>query len=224
MKHSLSTYSKTTFKLTLAALGLVFASAANAALVYEVSDTSVNNCSAHGLWTGTSLDRAKDKCANYFSISGYLTIEDDQSSARLTATALNREGVQADIDLQFTQFEETYSYKKEGGVAWNPSLDTANDIDFFTAISGVITLTDNSIDTDYIINGLAGGYGLQYGLGANAKDPNALGASAWILGQNLGSHHWDLNVNLTAVPEPSSLGMLSVALLAGLARRRRSVR
>ncbi len=79
MQHLHSYRFNAIWKLTIALLIFAFAGTANAALVYAVSDTSVNNCSAHGLWTGTSLNRSVDRCANYFSISGFLTIADDQS-------------------------------------------------------------------------------------------------------------------------------------------------
>ena len=212
------------FTLTLAAS--LFSAGAHAAVIYKVTDTSRVNCAGapHGLWTNT--DMGSPSCnANYFSIQEGTTLTVDGDHAELKGSAKNPNGVLAYIDLKFSDHVETYNYKKEGGIAWSP-LDDTPDIDFFTQVLGTITI-DNDI---YKIDGFAGGFGFQYGMGANAKRPDEFGGSSWIT-SSIGcqeksiyscmtSHHWDLNVNLHAVSEGGTVGMLTLGLAAlGAVRR-----
>jgi len=206
-----------------------------AALVYDVYDTGRVNCAGapHGLWT--NVDQGRPSCsANYFSIQEGTRLVIDGDEAKLTGSAANPLGTIAKIDLTFSSFAETYKYKREGGIAWSP-LDDTPDIDFFTQVLGTIAIEDDI----YLIDGLAGGFGFQYGLGANAKRADEYGASAWVkssLGCNqrgiqseyscLRSSHWDINIKLKQVPEGGTLGMLGLGVIAlGLMRRtRRAVR
>ncbi|MEM9346854.1 MAG: PEP-CTERM sorting domain-containing protein [Planctomycetota bacterium] len=59
----------------------------------------------------------------------------------------------------------------------------------------------------------------QVGIGADMKDPDTLGASAWVLHQDA-QYSGDINVGLTLVPEPTSLAY-GLAVLGALGLRRR---
>ena len=205
----------------------LFSATLTYAATYHVTDTSKVNCSGapHGLWTNSDIDGGS--CSNYFSIDGSLEIVTDDANsdnwyAELTATAINPQNVEANIAIRFDDWADGHSYKQEGGAPYD-----INQVDFFTKILGVITI-DN---VDYDIDGFAGGYAFQYGLGANAKDPNVLGASAWIRSCTDGtatglacmdSHHWDLNLEISPVPVPAAAWLFGTALIGfiGLSRRR----
>ncbi|MEM7564564.1 MAG: PEP-CTERM sorting domain-containing protein, partial [Pseudomonadota bacterium] len=193
----------------------------HAALIYQVSDTSVVNCtdSPHGLWTNNSVGGGS--CSNYFSISGLFTVDNsdadsDNWTGSLVATATNPQNVVANINLSFTGFLDAlsapYDYKQEGGAAYNAAT-----MDFFTGVSGSIGI----LGTDYSIDSFVNDYTFQFGLGANAKNASEYGGSGWIQGPNLGSHHWDLNLTFAKVPEPGIFALFGLGLLGlGLARRR----
>lgn len=204
---------------------------AHAAVIYQVSDTTRVNCAGapHGLWTNT--DMGSPSCnANFFSIQEGTTLTIDGDNAELSGSARNPNGVIAQISLTFSNHVETYNYKKEGGIAWSPMDDTP-DIDFFTKVLGTISIDD----AVYKIDGFAGGFGFQYGLGANAKVADAFGGSAWITSSVgcqdksryacMRSHHWDLNLDLKRVSEGGTIGILSLGVAAlGLMRRNRWAR
>lgn len=214
-------------QMAAALLLLGVTASSHAALIYKVSDTSRINCSGapHGLWTGRDL---AGQCANYFSIQKDTRLIVDSSYGLLTGTAINPFGDVAKISLLFLDRVETHKYKREGGIAWNPADDTP-DIDFFRRVSGVITLLNKT----YLIDRFAGGYGFQFGLGANAKVATEYGASAWLTSScGLGGYglacptsgHWDLNLQLTKVPEPGTMALMFVGLAGLLLMRRRGSR
>lgn len=217
-------------------------------VIYDVSDTSVVNCSSapHGLWTNN--DTGGGSCSNYYSMQAGSTLtifnnDPNQANwtAALSATAENPNGVIATINLNFSQFLETSTFKAESGngsYSSNPgafdSVDLASasnvDIDFFKTISGTIAFSDvtnvNVSVNPISIVSMVGNYSLQFGMGANAKSASEFGASAWIQTEDMtGNDHWDLNLKLAAVPAPSMLILLSIALLnLGLVRRRTKFR
>lgn len=206
-----------------------FAGYANANMVYSVHSTSVENCAGapHGLWTNNDI---KDACGNYFDIQSDSTFTLNNGSANesdwfaeLLATAKNPFGTEATINLTFKYFAETYAYKQEGGIPYDPMTDDP-DIDFFESVAGTI---DIGPDT-FHITGLAGGFAFQFGPGANAKSPFEYGGSAWIISNDFPSTHWDLNltfepinVPLTNVPEPSAWLLLVLALGGPILFRKR---
>lgn len=199
-----------------------------ATIVYDVSSTSVNNCSAHGLWT--SSDIGGGSCSNYFDVqngSTFTIFNDDADSsnwyAELDLTAVNPQNVEADVFLTLTGFSDTVgTYKKEGGAAYNPLT-----MDFFENVLGTIAINGS----DYDIDGFVGSYAFQYGLGANAKSATEFGASAWIQSCTdsnvvpgsscMTSHHWDLNLTFTPVPEPGPLAIMALGLLGLYSVKRR---
>ena len=150
-------------------------------------------------------------------------------TATLIATATNADGVEATIDLLFGDWVSDWAYKKEGGATYDDS-----NVDFFTSISGTISFDDNG--DEFSIDGFKGGYALQYGEGASAKDPVFLGASAWITDCNSlntgtcltdASSHWDLNLKLVEqpVPLPGSLVLFGTGLIGfGLVKKRKATK
>lgn len=221
-------------QVSLAATFLLSSFASQANVVYNVSD-AVTNCSgsSHGLWTNNSVGGGT--CSNYFSINGTLDIDNTDATAsnwtaKLLATATNPQSVVATVDIDFSGFvEDRAGYKTEGGRAnnsWTDNSELANplndDVDFFENILGTIVIGG----TNYTINGFAGGYGFQFGNGANAKSPTAFGASAWVF-RDTGGRHWDFNLNLepqiTSVPAPALFTLFGLALI-GLGYQRRNVK
>ena len=219
------------------------ATSANA-VVYDVTDAQTARCGGHGLWTNREFGRRAQKCNNFFSIEGTLEVENSSADtddwfAALEAVAVNPQGLEATINLIFGGWENEWKYKKEGGES-NPDLSqTAPEgIDFFTTVRGTIEI-DNVF---YNIDSFVDGYAFQYGPGANAKDADAFGASAWIdtkghwfWGCNEFSYrgyskgcidkHWDLNLTLkndvNEVPIPGTLVLFGTALFGFGAIRRR---
>ena len=190
---------------------------------WTVSDAA-GNCDGgpHGLWTNETL--GTPSCgANYFSISGTLTQFDD-GTATLFATAINPDNVEAVIDLTFGGYTEDHTSLplKTGGGSANVA-----DWVFYTTVAGTIEI-DGLGTFDAL--GLTGGHGLQIGWGANDKTTD-FGASAWLdMGhaQSIDEYvnlngHWDLNLDLVAVPEPSALLLLATGLVSiSVFRRKRN--
>lgn len=211
---------KSLIKASAFVAATLFATTASAVpTVYDVSDAAGNcNGGPHGLWTNHAM--GSPSCdANYFSISGTLTVDEDAGTAALSATAINPDSVLATIELTFGGFTDDHTslpVKTGGG-----STHIADWI-FFTTVDGTIDIAGlGSFDA----LGLTGGHGLQVGLGANDKTSD-FGASVWLdmSGGHSGGNHWDINMDLTKrVPAPAVVLMLGTGLLAfGFAGRRRS--
>ena len=97
--------------------------------------------------------------------------------------------------------------------------------DFFRDVTGTISFAyeANPMVTIHsvAITQMVGSYALQIGDGANDKT-SAFGASAWIQGPAMYSHHWDLNMDLTRVPLPSVIWLMGLGfVMIAVARRRR---
>lgn len=210
---------KTPMISILIAVLAVVSQQANAGVIakYTVADFNGGNAQ-HGLWT------ANDYRDNTFEVQdgAFFTIfdNDGEVSAQLSGTATNNKKL-AQIDLLFSDFKETYAYKREDGYNWNPSRDSVNDIDFFARMEGEIVIDGDIFHIDFCA---ACGYGFQFGMGANAKNANEMGGSAWVANQyQTGTQHWALNLSLSEVdvPEPSTLAILAVGI-AGLVASRRT--
>lgn len=217
---------------------------AQASQVYFIQSTSVVNCggAAHGLWTGQQ-NFTNGTCGNYYDIGGTFTLNNDDASpanwsGSIVATAVNPQGAIATVNISLTDFAENAQYKTENGASYNGSTDTADapdlineDIDFFQTIMGTIAIDDGSSTTVYDVDGPAGGYSFQWGVGGNAKHPNEFGGSAWLLMSQGGSPvpgHWDLNLAFsnpptsTEVSEPGMIAVFGLGLVGLGAIRRRT--
>lgn len=229
---------KTQVTKILAAAGVMALSAgtASADILYELSSTSVVNCSGapHGLWTNT-VRPGGGSCAQFFDIqAGSTLLVRDDGTGQLTATAMNPGGITAIIDIALSGFEEMLpsgsTYKREGGPAYDPLSDTP-DIDFYTGGSGTIVI-GGDVYTLNAADPFTGTTLFQFGgddmLGANAKD-NDWGASAWLNVldvQGAALPHWDLNLDFESarrVPAPGALMLFGLGAL-GLGAVRRRVR
>ena len=198
-------------KIVIGALIAYFSiSTAQAGIIaqYNVGNYNFGNA-AHGLFT------FGDYKPETFTIDAQFIISENNGvkTATLdgTLTNANHNGT---INLDFADWRNTFNYKDEQGA---PNGDNA---DYFVDISGTIKI---GLDEFVIANCVNCTYAFQYGLGANAKNPNELGASAWIqhAGQT-GTDHWDLNLGFTAVPEPGVLILMSLGLIGfGLIKRKR---
>lgn len=220
--------------LALASM-LLLAGGSNAAIVYTIGNTSVQNCAtggnpngSHGLWTNPNNNIVSNSnCGAYFSINpgSLFTFNNDDAdpnnwTGSLVGTATNPNGIQASFDITLTDFAEVYTpFKACPTCPYDPGTDTP-DIDFFTNGSGTITV--NSIVYQLAADPWAGDYAFQFGPGANDK-AFEFGASTWmnIVGLH---HHMDLNLTLARrVPEPSIIALFAIGLfsLGLMARRRR---
>lgn len=206
-------------KIIMATFALIGFSTAHANLIaeYDVSSTSVENCSnaPHGLWTNRAFSGS---CANFFDISGSFKQFSD-GTATLNATAINPAGLMAVIRLSLSAFNATTpidGYKQEGGLAFDPV-----NVDFYNAIKGTIEISSVTYEISFFR------HSFQFGLGANAKSKTEYGGSAWIcpVADCVGSQHWDLNLKFTEsitttnVNEPTGIIALGLALVL-LGRRR----
>lgn len=203
------------------AVSMLVSSESSASMViqkYRVCDTDVVNAkyygedAPHGFWSNQYYDTPvlpQQKGLNYFSIDGYLTeiMVGTERHAVLEATAVNPIGKLAVIDLTFKDFSETlpagYDFKPEhkhdDNIQW-----------FYSSVMGTITIDGVA----HVVNHMVPLTTLQMGDKANAKD-NDFGASAWVKADNL-NYHWDLNLDLKPVPEPSTVAVWSILGLMGL--------
>lgn len=148
----------------------------------------------------------------------------DGDTATLDATAINQNSVFADIDLVFSgKNDGTAVYKQEGG-----SSLPIGDLDIFSNVMGTITFDGTSVVSinSFVTESGPIPRGFQMGTGANAKN-DAFGASAWIIPTIADSslaHHWDINIELTAVPIPAAAWLFGSDLigLVGVTRRKRA--
>ncbi len=211
--------------LALAASGMMTTTASAEVLIFNASNyTSGNN--KHGLWTNNTNVGSDRFYA--FQNDAIFTVDTIAGTATLTGTAINGSNNVADINLSFGGFLETtlgsaFTYKKEGGLAYDPLTDT-QDVDFFTTATGSIAIDGYS----YMLQAdpFAGNHAFQYGVGANAKN-GAFGASSWLLVEGEGGErprHWDINVNLAAVPEPATWAFMifGFGAVGGALRRKKS--
>jgi len=187
---------------------LALSTTTNAALItkkWQVSDA----VSTHGLWTN-NLYFNGDNSFN-FTDDTFLT-EYDDGTARLLGGAEDS-GVSWVIDILFSDYNaDPDGSVKTGGGPLLPSWDF-----YYTTLGTISTLDDGG----FVASVTRIGPALQIGFGANDKTGD-FGASAW-LSVNGGdkSTHWDLNMDLVAVPEPSIIALFGLGLFGlGFARRR----
>lgn len=205
---------------------------------FSVQSTSVvngkdknGNDAPHGLWIANDADNLlgnSDTGAQYFDIlAGTLFTLFDDDTAKLTGSAVNPYGDKATFNLTFTGFADALpngaaDYKKEGGDDYNPLTQ-----DFYENITGQIVFDPISSATDTTVEfgTYVDPHFLQFGPGANAKSESEFGASAWIReagwtqgsgGDNMLADHWDLNLTLEAIPEPTTFFVWSLLGLSAI--------
>ncbi|MEP3227355.1 MAG: PEPxxWA-CTERM sorting domain-containing protein [Parasphingorhabdus sp.] len=209
--------------LSAAALSATAASAE--VLIFNASNYTAGD-NKHGLWTNNTNIGTDRFYA--FQPGSIFTVDTDTGTGTFVATAINGSNNVAEINIRLGGFLETtlgsaFTYKQQGGAAYDPVTDTA-DVDFFTGATGTIAIDGYT----YMLraNPFAGGHAFQYGLGANAKN-NEFGASSWLLveGENGEQpRHWDINVNLAAVPEPATWAFMifGFGAVGGALRRKKA--
>jgi len=175
----------------------------------------------HGLWTN-GLGSSENEKRHSFN-SGSILTEYDNGTAHLTATATNRFGRTAEINVWFDDRRDTYAKNKTGG---RPVLDEWY---YYANIQAGSTVIIDSVTYYLGMVMLGQGPVLQIGTGANDKNL-AFGASTWVdvfsdqgrQNKLFGNKHWDLNMNLTAVPVPAAVWLLGSALLGFVGMRKKA--
>ncbi len=194
--------------------------AASVTQKWAVTDAQTNG-DDHGLWTN-GLGGSENEKRHSFN-SGSMLTEYDNGTAHLVATATNRFGRDAEISVWFDDRQETYTKNKTGG---GPVLDSWY---YYANIQENSTIMIDSVTYYLGMVMLGQGPVLQIGTGANDKNL-AFGGSTWVdvfsdqARQNklFGNKHWDLNMNLTAVPVPAAVWLLGSALMGFVGMRRKA--
>jgi len=206
----------------LTLVGMQAASAASITHKWAVTDGQTIG-DDHGLWTNGLSSTTTENAKRHSFNSGSLLTEYDNGTAQLVATATNRHGQTADINMWFGGYATTYPKVKTGG-----GSDTS-DWRFYSTVTEGSTITIDS--TTYYLGMVMLGTGpvLQIGTGANDKNL-AFGASTWLdifsdqarTEKLFGNAHWDLNMNLTAVPVPAAIWLFGSAMIGLVGMRRKN--
>ena len=193
--------------LISAFLVLMGTSIAQAGIIAQYNVSNFNGgTAAHGLYT------FGNPSPTTWTIDALFTISEDNSNvktATLIGTLMNGTN-NGSINLSLSNWADTGPYKQEQGAA-----DPNPNADFFFGMTGTIVLNGTSYTNIQACSACDNnaGYGFQYGLGANAKNANELGASSWIQHSGLsGTSHWDLNLAFSAVPEPTTLLLMGLGI------------
>ena len=210
---------KRAISLVLLTLSLAFAQMTMAASVtqqWAVTDGQQNG-DDHGLWTN-GLGASENEKRHSFN-SGSMLTEYDDGTAHLMATATNRFGRTAAISVWFDDRKDTYAINKTGG---GPVL---NGWYYYANIKADSTVIIDSVTYYLAMVNLGAGPLLQIGTGANDKNL-AFGASTWVDlfsdHKLYGQGHWDLNMNLTAVPVPAAVWLFGSAMMGFIGLRRKN--
>ena len=175
------------------------------------------------IWSPRAIARITFSIDPNVSIFTLFNDNADQSlwTGSLSAVASNPGGIQAEIEILFSGYEDTHTdYKQEGGGPYDPNTDTP-DINFFSAATGTIDIDGFGIFS-LAADPFEGNTYFQFGPGANAKSADEFGGSTWlrVMGPtgalHAGSNHWDLNLTFKEIPPPNiTIPEPSAALLFG---------
>ncbi|MEM6856527.1 MAG: PEPxxWA-CTERM sorting domain-containing protein [Pseudomonadota bacterium] len=202
--------------ISAAWLSLMLAASPASAATEIFDATNFNSGSGkHGLWTNGAFTPES------FTFQDVIfKVDRDNKTGSLKGTATNGSLI-AVIDITLDGFLDKlvnsgFVYKKEQGVQYSPALDDPN-LDFFS--NGVGTITIDGTVFNLSSDPFRGQTIFQFGKGANAKNPNELGGSAWL---NIAGErkHWDLNFALSPIPEPATwlMMILGFGLIGGALR------
>ena len=224
---------------TLSAIAVVTASLfslqAHAGVsTYEVTSTGKINCSGspHGFWSNSMAPGGS--CGAYYDYQpgSTLTVDDTAGTAVLTATAINPHGHKVDISFSWSGMTDASGW---AGMVKNGGNGDPSTWQYFSQGSGTVNFyspTDNLTGSATVQ--MVPNTALQLGFGANDKTQE-FGASSWITyayqsaltktapTTSQWGHHWDFNMELKAVPEPSTVALMAIGLV-GLGLKRRQQR
>lgn len=202
---------------------LAFAASSQATMVvatYDVTDAT----SRHGLWTNNVYYDATGEVdpedgARFFQFqAGTQLTQFDDGTAQLTGSAAAN-GVNWTLNIMFSDYSLSPDGSVKDGGCPSGGCDLS-DWEFYHSVEGIISTVFGG--DAYEVAVTRTGPAMQMGTGANDKN-GAFGASTWLtptLPTQTSAGHWDLNMNLAEVPEPELLGLLSLALLMMVVRRR----
>ncbi|MEO3414784.1 hypothetical protein AAFO92_09025 [Roseovarius sp. CAU 1744] len=221
-----------------AAVGLA-GTTAGAATIYHATSHYENGSPEHSAWFGSGPQGATGSKSNHFLFENTLAGEDPfgtfvvtGNTATLTGTVRNAALQGFDVVLNLIEVADPGKYKTVGGS--NPDFSQWKFYDFTSA--QLISKTAGI--ASFYLEMRGDGLKVQFGVGANDKDPLKLGLSTWFtarelncLGDQCQSYHGDFNIVLEpgggsgVVPLPASALLLPAALgmlgAAGRVARRR---
>lgn len=199
-------------------------------IVYDIKDGGAEGLSGFTVGGGAPIPDP------YWSFEpgSTFTVDTNAGTGSISAQVINNLGVLTPLELEFSGLLDTldgtdFYYVQGQGAPYNPATQ-----DYFTRASGTFDYAPLGepfrVDAD---DPLTGNSVVQFGEGANYRDPEEFGLAAWLRFINPVTgdtyDNWDINVALhrqpTPVPEPAPLALLGLGL-AGIAftRRRRRKR
>ena len=230
------------FKRTVAAAAVTIMLAAGSATAatYKAFSHYEGGQPEHSVWFsgGSNPSGSTGSKPNHFTfenaLPGHGVFAVNGNTATLTGNVRNAAGEGFYVELYLSEVGDPGTYKDAPGYAGDRSdwrffeLD-AGQTSMLTALAGSEAL--GSYDMTLRGDPLK----VQFGIGANDKDPTLLGLSTWIdFTEKAGtcaqtgcrSYAGDINITLSQVPVPAALPLLAAGIggLGFVGRRRRSKR